>query len=98
MTTALLYVLILAGVAGVFFLLAALVFGRGEALPPLPPGTTPTALPLTEIHGDDVRELTFQQVLRGYKASEVDWALDRLAAEIDNLRAELDEARGSRCR
>nr|WP_260152249.1 DivIVA domain-containing protein [Hoyosella altamirensis] len=79
-------------------MLAALVFGRGEALPPLPPGTTPTALPLTDIRGDDVRELTFQQALRGYKTSEVDWALDRLAAEIDHLRAELDEARESRCR
>ena len=29
--------------------------------------------------------LRFQQVLRGYKAAEVDWALGRLAEEIDEL-------------
>ena len=39
--------------------------------------------------GADVRELRFQQVLRGYKTAEVDWALDRLAHEIDDLRARL---------
>ena len=33
------------------------------------------------------------QVLRGYKTSEVDWVLDRLGAEIDNLRSERDAAR-----
>ncbi|MCW4355115.1 DivIVA domain-containing protein [Hoyosella sp. YIM 151337] len=89
MTTALLYVLVVAGVAGVLYALAALVFGRGEALPPLPPHTSPTALPVERVSGDDVRALKFQQALRGYKAAEVDWALDRLAAEIDVLRAEL---------
>ncbi|MET0316370.1 MAG: DivIVA domain-containing protein, partial [Rhodococcus fascians] len=33
----------------------------------------------------------FQQTLRGYKPSEVDWALERLAAEIDLLRSRLDD-------
>lgn len=38
-----------------------------------------------------MRALRFQQTLRGYKASEVDWALDRLAEEIEYLRAQLQE-------
>jgi DivIVA domain-containing protein len=36
-----------------------------------------------------VRGLRFQQAFRGYRMSEVDWALDRLAAEVDALRARL---------
>lgn len=92
MTTALIYLVVLAVVGGVLFLVAALVFGRGEELAPLPPGATPTVLPEDGVTGDDVRELRFQQVLRGYKASEVDWALDRLATEIDELRAQLSAA------
>ena len=55
----------------------------------VPPGTTTTALPATDVTGTDVRDLRFQQAWRGYKMSEVDWALDRLAREIDELRAEL---------
>lgn len=93
MITALLYVLFVAGVAGLLFALAALVFGRAEPLPPLPPGTTPTTLPKEGIAGDDVRALKFQQTLRGYKPAEVDWALDQLAAEIDSLRAQLSQER-----
>jgi len=91
-TTALIYLVVVAVVGGALFLLAALVFGRGEELAPLPPGATPTVLPEDGVTGDDVRELRFQQVVRGYKACEVDWALDRLAAEIDELRAQLSAA------
>ncbi|RMI35025.1 DivIVA domain-containing protein [Nocardia stercoris] len=94
MLTLLLYVLIVGLVAGVLFLVASAVFGRGEDLPPLPAGTTATALPAIGIGGDDVRALRFQQVVRGYKASEVDWALARLADRIDELETELDIARG----
>lgn len=86
MITALLYVVVLALVAGALFLLASAVFGRGEELGPLPKGLTLTTLPAEGLSGEDVRSLRFQQVARGYKASEVDWALARLAAEIDRLR------------
>lgn len=89
MTTALIYLVVMIGVGGVLFLLASLVFGRGEELAPLPVGTTATVLPTTEVTGADVRDLRFQQALRGYKQSEVDWALDRLANEVDQLRAQL---------
>lgn len=92
MLTLLLYILIMAVLAAVLFLLAAVIFGRGEELPALPAGTTATVLPHRDVSGADVRALRFQQVVRGYKASEVDWALARLGAEIDALRAELQEA------
>ena len=52
----------------------------------MPPGATPTRLPARDLTGGDVRDLRFQQALRGYKCSEVDWALERLAAEVDALR------------
>ena len=90
MTTLLVYLVVLVVVGGLLFGLASLVFGRGEEMAPLPAGTTATVLPERDVRGADVRELRFQQVVRGYKASEVDWALDRLATEIDELRARLE--------
>ncbi|MCM6775844.1 DivIVA domain-containing protein [Nocardia sp. CDC159] len=93
MLTLLLYVLIVGLVAALLFLVASAVFGRGEELGPLPEGTTATVLPAEGIGGADVRALRFQQVFRGYKAGEVDWALTRLAARIDELEAQLAQAR-----
>ncbi|TQF65532.1 DivIVA domain-containing protein [Rhodococcus spelaei] len=93
MFTVLLYLLIMALVGGLLFLVASMVFGRGEEMAPLPPGTTATALPARDVTGADVQGLRFQQTLRGYKAGEVDWALDRLGAEIDALRAEVTQLR-----
>lgn len=89
--TALIYLLVVLAVAGVVFLVAATVFGRGEELAPLPPGATPTRLPAGEVSGEDVRELRFQQVLRGYRMEEVDWALARVADELDRVTAERDD-------
>ncbi|QBS41132.1 DivIVA domain-containing protein [Nocardia sp. CS682] len=96
MLTLLLYVLIVGLVAAVLFLLASAVFGRAEELGPLPEGTTATVLPAEGVSGADVRALRFQQVVRGYKASEVDWALARLAARIDELQHQLAEAQAAR--
>lgn len=91
MGTAVVYVLVLAVVAALVFVLAAAVFGRGEELAPLAPDATPTRLPAREVSGTDVKELRFQQVVRGYRMAEVDWALDRLAGELDRVRAERHE-------
>lgn len=91
MLTVLLYVVVMVVVGAVLFATASAVFGRGEVLAPIPPGTTATVLPATDVTGVDVRDLRFQQVARGYKTSEVDWALDRLAREIDGLRARVAE-------
>lgn len=90
-TTALIYLIVMMLVGGAVFLIASLVFGRGEELAPLPPGVSPTRLPATDVTGEDVRAVRFQQVLRGYKMSEVDWALGRLAGELDALRAKVAE-------
>lgn len=84
-----LYALGLLAVAAVLYGVAALVFGRGDETPPLETGATPTVLPAEDVAGADVRALRFQQVVRGYKPAEVDWALERLAREIDVLRARL---------
>jgi len=95
--TVLIYLLVMVAVGTVIYLLAALVFGRGEELAPLAPGATPTTLPPAGITGEDVRALRFQQVVRGYRMSEVDWALRRLASELDAVRdrvAELEERLG----
>ncbi len=76
-------------VAVVLFGVASLMFGRGEPLPPLPRGTTPTVLPASGVTGADVDAVKFTQTLRGYKTSEVDWVLERLGQELDLLRGQL---------
>ena len=86
MASALIYLAVVLAVAAVIYLLGSVVFGRGEELEVLRPGTTPTRLPSAEVQGHDVRGLTFQQAFRGYKTAEVDWALERLAGEVDELR------------
>ncbi|KKE98787.1 DivIVA domain-containing protein [Mycolicibacterium obuense] len=95
MTLVLLYLVVLVLVGVVLFAIGSVLFGRGEVLPPLPKATTATSLPATEITGADVEALKFTQTLRGYKASEVDWALERLGREIDELRAELAQTRAT---
>ena len=89
MALVLLYVVVLILVAIVLFGVASLLFGRGEPLPPLPRGTTPTVLPASGVTGADVDAVKFTQTLRGYKTSEVDWVLDRLGQELDLLRGQL---------
>nr|WP_042189966.1 DivIVA domain-containing protein [Kibdelosporangium sp. MJ126-NF4]CEL19009.1 FIG00820928: hypothetical protein [Kibdelosporangium sp. MJ126-NF4]CTQ95189.1 FIG00820928: hypothetical protein [Kibdelosporangium sp. MJ126-NF4] len=91
MTTALFYLVVMVFVAAVVFLLVSVLFGRGEELPPLPPGASPTRLPAEDITSDDVGRVKFQMVLRGYKMSEVDWVLRRLGTEVDDLRTRVAE-------
>ena len=95
MTLILLYLVVLVLVATVLFGVGSVLFGRGESLPPLPRATTATVLPASGVTGADVDALKFTQTLRGYKASEVDWVLDRLAGEHDALRGELDAVRAA---
>jgi DivIVA domain-containing protein len=92
-TLILMYLVVLILVATVLYGIASFLLGRGEELPPLPRATTATALPASGITGEDVEAVKFTQVLRGYKTSEVDWVLEHLGAELDQLRAELDAAR-----
>lgn len=91
MTTALIYLVVMVLVAAVVYLLVAVVFGRGEQLASLPPSASPTRLPSAAISGSDLRTVRFQQTLRGYKMSEVDWVLERMASEVDTLRGRVAE-------
>ncbi len=95
MTLILLYLVVLILVAVVLFGVASLLFGRGEQLPPLPRGTTATVLPASGVTGADVEAVKLTQVLRGYKTAEVDWVLQRLGAELDGLRAEVEVLRAA---
>lgn len=96
MGTVLIYLIVAAVVAAVVFLLASLIFGRGEELAPLPRDGTPTWLPNGPVTGDDLRGVRFAQVVRGYRMSEVDWTLRRVAGELDALRARVAELEGDR--
>ena len=93
MVTIGLYILGMAAVMAVVFAIVWFVFGRGEDLPPIDKGTTLTRLPRAGVTGDDVRSVLFQQTLRGYKTDEVDWTLEKLAREIDELRAVVADLR-----
>ncbi|HEU5472112.1 MAG TPA: DivIVA domain-containing protein [Actinophytocola sp.] len=96
MTTALIYLVVMVLVAAVVFLLASVLFGRGEELPPLPPGASPTRLPESGVTAADLRTVRFQQVVRGYKMSEVDWVLGRLGTELEALHARIAELEAGR--
>lgn len=87
MVTIGLYVVGVALLVALIFAVVWFMFGRGEELPPVEKGTTLTRLPRAGITGDDVRSVNFQQTFRGYRAAEVDWTLEKLAREIDELRA-----------
>ena len=89
MTTVLQYLVIAAVIGLVAFALAVFVFGRGEQLAPLSPRTSPTELPERGMTGADVGTVKFAMALRGYRMSDVDWALERMGGEIDRLRAEI---------
>ncbi|WP_435173849.1 DivIVA domain-containing protein [Gordonia hongkongensis] len=93
MQTLLLYLLIMGLVVAIVFAVVWFVFGRGEDLPPVERDTTLTRLPSVGITGDDVRALRFAQTTRGYKQAEVDWALARLAREVDDLRSVITRLR-----
>ena len=73
--------------AGSLFLIVWFIFGRGEDLTAVDDELTVTELPRAGIAGDDIRKVRFALVFRGYKQAEVDWTLEKLAREIDELRA-----------
>jgi DivIVA domain-containing protein len=94
-TLVLLYLVVLILMAVVLFGLGSVLFGRGEPLPPLPRATTATVLPASGVTGADVDGVKFTQTLRGYKTSEVDWVLDRLGQELDQLHGQLAAVRAA---
>ena len=81
-------------VAAIIFVVAVLLAGRGEPLPPVEADQTLTKLPKGALTGEDARKLRFGIRPRGYDMAEVDWAIEQLGAEIDRLRANTDSTGG----
>ena len=94
-TTVLQYLVVAAVIGLVVFGIAVFVFGRGEQLAPLSPRVSPTELPDTGMTPEDVRKVRFAMALRGYRMSDVDWALERMAGELERLRGQLAGLSGS---
>lgn len=91
MTTVLQYLVIAAVIGLVVFGIAVFVFGRGEQMAALSPRISPTELPEEEMTAEDVRKVRFAMALRGYRMSDVDWALEKMADELYRLRAQVSE-------
>ena len=74
-------------VVAVMGCIAVVASGRGgtmaETFDDRPDARVPADGPLT---GSDLRSVRFSTAFRGYRMSEVDALLDRLAAEIDSRR------------
>lgn len=71
---------------------ALLAVGRLGELPEVEPDRAPLALPEDRPLGrDDVDAVRFAVGVRGYRMDEVDEVLDRLAAEVDQRDARIEE-------
>jgi DivIVA domain-containing protein len=73
-------VLIVLAVGGIAVVAAGTGAPLSRAYDDRPDAVVPADRPLT---GADLREVRFSTVVRGYRASEVDALLDRLAAQLD---------------
>lgn len=73
-------VLIVLAVGGIAVVAAGTGAPLSRAYDDRPDAVVPADRPLT---GADLREMRFSTVVRGYRASEVDALLDRLAAQLD---------------
>jgi DivIVA domain-containing protein len=75
-------VLALLGVALVLFAAAVVATRDGGGLADAPQDLPDLALPDGPLRADDVERVRFSMAPRGYRMSEVDAVLDRLAAEL----------------
>jgi len=90
----LIYALGLIVIGGVLFLLASLIFGRGEDLPALPAGGTPTELPDDRpLTAADAREVRLPVTVRGYRMTDADWVIERMADALDDRDVEIASLR-----
>jgi DivIVA domain-containing protein len=63
--------------------IAIVASGRGQPLSRAYDDRPDVVLPVGEIGGDDLRRTRFSLAFRGYRMSEVDALLDRLARQLD---------------
>lgn len=81
-------------VAGLLFLGASLLLGRGETQPAAEADRSPTTLPADRpVTADDVRGLQLAVTARGYRMVEVDWVLEQLALTLEERDAQVTELR-----
>ena len=74
--------------------IAMVAAGRGQPMSQAYDDRPDPVLPVGDIGGDDLRRARFTLALRGYRMSEVDALLDRLARQLDAL-AEQPQPPGS---
>lgn len=90
-----LIVVYLAVVVAVLFVAAVVATSEDPVLADAPPDAADVVLPAGQVQPEDVADLRFGLALRGYRMSEVDPVLDRLATELrgrDQRIAELEGA------
>ena len=81
-------------VAGLLFLGASLLMGRGETRPPAELDRSPVELPDDRpVDAADLRALRISVAFRGYRMTEVDWLIDQLAQTLDERDQQLEELR-----
>ena len=82
------------GIVAVIFVAAVVATRDDQLLADAPPDAPDLALPAGRLQADDVRRVRFGVVLRGYRMSEVDAVLERLAAELADRDRQLAELVG----
>ena len=84
--------IVLMGLFGVvFFAIFASAFGRGEQVPPMDNTVNVNAANLAAIKDNNLDEIKFATVLRGYRQDQVDVVIDALLTEIAQLRKQVAE-------
>jgi DivIVA domain-containing protein len=78
--------------------IAVVAAGRGQPMSEAYDDRPDPVLPVGEIGGDDLRRARFSLALRGYRMSEVDALLDRLARQLDEPSAPTDSPPSQRVR
>jgi len=78
--------------------IAVVAAGRGEPMSQAYDDRPDPVLPVADIRGDDLRRARFSLALRGYRMSEVDALLDRLARQLDEQPNESDASPDQRRR
>jgi DivIVA domain-containing protein len=68
--------------------IAVVAAGRGQPMSDAYDDRPDPVLPVGHISGDDLRRTRFSLALRGYRMSEVDALLDRLARQLDEPSAD----------
>jgi DivIVA domain-containing protein len=79
------------GVVAVLIVAAVVATRNDELLVDAPPDAPDRGLPPGPVRADDLRRLRFGVTVRGYRMSEVDAVLERLAAELADRDARLSE-------